>query len=65
MSKRTNRQWANDPKVIDARREAIAYLREIGFSFKEIAVAIGRTPEQVRAANAKWVRLLLKKKEAK
>lgn len=55
--KRTNAQWAADPRVKRARLAAVHYLRERGYSFKEIAMALHLTPWQARCAEAKAIRV--------
>jgi DNA-binding CsgD family transcriptional regulator len=51
--KRTNAQWGRDPRVKRARLAAVHYLRERGFAYKEIAIALYVTPWQVRTLEAK------------
>lgn len=52
-TKLTNREWAHNPQALRARMVAVCHLRGLHYRWKEIAVAIGRTPEQVRAIHAK------------
>jgi DNA-binding NarL/FixJ family response regulator len=55
--KRTNASWAADPRVKRARLVAVHELRERGYSYKEIAVALHLTPWTVRLAEGKANRL--------
>lgn len=54
--KRTNAQWGKDPRVKRARLVAVHELRERGYSYKEIAVALYTTPWQVRLWEGKALR---------
>lgn len=56
MPKRTNRQWARDRRVIRARRAVVLWLKGSGYLFKEIAMVLHTTPDQVRRIHAKGVR---------
>lgn len=56
-AKRTNAQWAADPRVKRARLAAVHRLRARGYSYKEIAVALHLTPYLVRLAEGKALRL--------
>ena len=57
MPKRTNASWACDLRALAARRAAAFWLRDQGFSFKEISVAMRTTPEKSRGDVAKQRRI--------
>lgn len=57
MPKRTNRQWACDKRVLRARRAVVLWLKGSGYLYKEIAMVLHSTPDQVRRIHAKEVRL--------
>lgn len=57
MPKRTNFQWQCDRRVLGARMLACVLLREKGYSFKEISVAISLSPNRVRMSVGKWARV--------
>ena len=52
-TKRTNAQWARDPRVQQARLVAVQQLRGQEYSYKEIAAALHITPDYARRCEAK------------